>query len=129
LTTSPMSPHERPWSVEGAGEEAQRDVLAAIPPLVPVRVPAELVTEVAARRRVELMPAGEMDPAVLAAGVDALVIDEATYPQLDAAERHALRRSIDTQGMVQIERSGSLVVFVRILEDGELVESRLPKNH
>ena len=129
LTTSPMSPYERPWSVDGEGEEAQRDVLAAVPPLVPVRVPAELVTEVADRRRVELMPPGEMDPAVLAAGVDALVIDESTYPALDAAERHALRRSIDTQGMVQIERSGTLVVFVRILEDGELVESRLPKNH
>ena len=128
LTTSPMTPYDRPWSVDGDGEQAQRDVLAAIPPIVPVRVPADLAAEVAARRRVALTPSGETDPAMLAAGVDALVIDESTYPQLDAAERHALRRSIDTQGMVQVGRSGTLVAFVRILEDGQLVESRLPKN-
>jgi hypothetical protein len=128
LTVSTLSPYNRPWSVERQGEDARREVLAAVPPVVSVRVPANLATEVAARRRVELSPPGELDPGVLAEGVDALVIDESTYPDLDAAQRHALRRSIDGEGMVQVRRVEGVVVFVRILEHGVLVESRLPKD-
>jgi hypothetical protein len=128
LTASPLSPYDRPWTVDRADEAARREVLAAVPPVVPVRVPGDLATEVAARRRVEVVAPGEMDPEVLASGVDALIIDESTYPNLDPAQRHALRRSIDDQGMVQVRRVDGIVVFVRILEDGVLVESRLPKD-
>ena len=128
LTTSPLSPYDRPWSVDGDGETGRREALSALPPIVAVRVPADLATEIADRRRVDIVEPGETDPAALAGGVDALVIDESTYPNLDPAERHALRRSIDTQGMVQVRRVDGIVVFVRILEDGVLVESRLPKD-
>jgi uncharacterized membrane protein len=128
LSVSPLSPYDRPWSVDRPGEAARREVLAAVPPVVAVRLPADLATEVADRRRVEIVAPGETDPAVLADGVDALIIDESTYPELDAAQRHALRRSIDTQGMVQVRRVDGMVVYVRILEHGLLVESRLPKD-
>ena len=126
LTASPLSPYERPWSVDGDREDAQREVLAAVPPVVPVRLPADLATEVAARRRVEVVEPGELDTAALAAGVDALVLDEETYPELGPAERHALRREIETHGMVQVRRQDGMVIFVRILEDGILIPSRLP---
>ena len=126
LTVSPISPYGRPWSVDGEREEGRRAVLAALPPVLPIRVPGDLAPEVATRTRVEITVSGELDTAVLTADVDALVLDEETYPDLGPAERHALRREIETHGMVQVRRAEGVVAFVRILEDGALVPSRLP---
>jgi hypothetical protein len=127
-TASPLSPYEKPWSLDGENEAAQREVLATLPPVVPIRVPAGMASEVADRRRVEVVPAGEPDPDLLAAGVDALVLDEGAYPELGPADRHALRRAIETHGMVQVHRVDGIVAFVRILDDGRLVESLLPED-
>lgn len=125
-TASPFSPYEHPWELDRPGESARREALGLLPPVVPVRVPADLATEVAERGRVEVVDPAERDPATLAADVDALVVDESRYDDLDPAERHALRRAIEAQGMVQVRRGGGLVVFVRILENGVLIEGRLP---
>lgn len=126
LTVSPLSPYDEPWSFVGDREEARRDALDALPPVVPVRVPDDLVSEVADRRYVEVLEPTERDPRRIAAGVDALIIDEADYRDLGPAERHALRRAIEAQGMVQVRRNESITTFVRILDEGRLIETRLP---
>jgi uncharacterized membrane protein len=125
-TRSPLSPYERPWEIDRVGESTRRAALDALPPIVAVRVPADLAAEVAERRRVEVVDPRERDPAVLAGGVEALVLNEDRYTDLEPAERHALRRAIEDEGMVQVRRGDGLVTFVRILEDGVLIEGRLP---
>jgi hypothetical protein len=126
LSASPLSPYEKPWSIDGDRETARRGALAVVPEVVPVRVPADLVSEVAERRQVEVLDPDERDPRRIADGVVAVVVDETDYPDLDPAERHALRRAIEAEGMVQIYRLESMVAFVRIVDDGRLIESRLP---
>lgn len=126
-TASPLSPYGRPWTIDGDREEARRNALAAIPAIVPVRVPGDLAVELADRGRVAVLDPRERDPAVLSAGVDALIIDEARYDDLDPAGRHALRRAIEAAGgMVQVHREDGLVAFVRIIERGQFIESRVP---
>lgn len=124
---SPLSPYMRPWEIDRPGEDDRREAVAFLPPVVPVRVPADLAPEVAERRRVEVVDPSERDPAVLAGGVEALVLDETRLVELGPAERHALRRAIEDEGMVQLRRGGGLATFVRILEGGVLVEGRLPE--
>lgn len=124
--SSPLSPYERPWEIDRPGEGDRRAAVAFLPPVVPVRVPADLAPEVAERRRIEVVDPRERDPAVLAGGVEALVLDETRLVDLEPAERHALRRAIEDQGMVQLRRGGGLATFVRILEGGVLLEGRLP---
>lgn len=123
---SPLSPYERPWEVDREGEDARREAIGMLPPLVPVRVPAEVAAEVAARRRVEVVDPGERDAGALAAGVEALVVDEEAWTDLDAAGRHALRRDIEAQGMVLLHRADGIATFVRILDGVVLLENRLP---
>jgi uncharacterized membrane protein len=125
-TESPLSPYEHPWEVDVPDEEARRDALAVLPPVVAVRVPADLAIEVADREHVDVVDPDERDPAELARGVEALVIAEDDYGDLDAAERHALRRAIEAEGMVMLHRDDGFAAFVRILEDGALLEGRLP---
>lgn len=127
LTTSPLSPYDEPWSIDGEREEAGRAALAAVPPVVPVRVPPALATSVAERRRVEVLDPDVVDAGALTLGVEALVLDEDAYTELDAAARHALRRAIEAEGMVQVHREGDMSTFVRILDDGDLIESRIPE--
>lgn len=126
LTSSPLSPYDDPWSIAGEREEAGRAALAAVPPVVPVRVPPQLATSVAERRRVEVIDPDVLDAATITDGVEAVVLDEEAYTDLDAAARHALRRAIEAEGMVQVHREGDMSTFVRILDDGDLIESRIP---
>lgn len=126
VTAWPLTPYEQPWSIDGDRESAKREAVATLPPVVPVRVPGELAPEVAERRRVELVDPDERDPAALVQGVDALIIDELVYVDLGPPERHALRNAIEAEGMVQLRRREGIVTFVRILDDGDLVVSRLP---
>jgi len=123
---SPISPYAHPWEVDRDGERARRAALEVLPPVVAVRVPADLAAEVAERSRVEVFDPDERDPGELAAGVDALVVDEDDWVELDAAERHALRRAIEDHGMVQVQRADGVAAFVRILEGGELAGVALP---
>ena len=44
-------------------------------------------------------------------------------PDLGPAERHALRRAIEADGMVQVRPGDGIVAFVRILEDGVLLRA------
>lgn len=123
---SPLSPYEEPWEIDRPGEAARREALGFLPPVVAIRVPADLASEVAERRRVEVVNPNERDAAVLAGDVEALILDEERLTDLGPAERHALRRAIEAQGMVQLHRGEGLAVFVRILEGGVLLEGRLP---
>ena len=113
LTTSPLAPHAEAWRRDGVGEDDRRAAIEAVPPLVSVRVPEALATELAERRRVELVLPGESDPERLTDGVDALVLDEATLRDLDDHGRFLLRRRIEDQGFLLLERVGDLDVFVR----------------
>jgi len=125
-TASALSPYERPWAVDGEVERARRRAAAVLPPVVAVRVPAELAAEVADRSDVDIVDPDERDARALADGVDGLVLDERRYDDLDPAGRHALRRAVEVHGMVQVFREDGIVAFVRILEDGVLVPGRLP---
>jgi uncharacterized membrane protein len=117
---SPLSPYEHPWEVDRPGEDARQAALDVVPPLVPVRVPASLAAEVAERRVVEVVDPDERDPSALASGVEALVVDEDDWSELDAVERHALRRAIEAHGMALVYRDEGIAAFVRIL-DGTVV--------
>ena len=48
-----------------------------------------------------------------AAGVDALVVDEAEFEELDPYQRFLLRRRIEERGFVLVERVEGLNLFVR----------------
>lgn len=125
-TLSPLSPYDRPWEFDGERESARRAAVDALPPVVAVRVPRDLAAEVATRSRVEVLDPDARDPRAMTTGVDGLVLDEDVLTELGPAERHALRRAIEARGMVQVQRDDGIATFVRILEDGDLVESRLP---
>lgn len=113
LTTSPLAPHAEAWRRDGRQEEARRAALAAVPPVVSVRVPEPLAPELAERRRIVITAPGETDPERLTAGVDALVLDESTLRELDEHERFLLRRRIEDQGFLLLERAGDIDVFLR----------------
>jgi uncharacterized membrane protein len=112
-TTSPLSPYERPWQLDRPGEDARREALAVIPPVLAVRVPADLVTEVAERTKVEVVDIDERNPAAIVQDVDAVIIDESRYTDLDAAGRLVLRRAIAGEGLLQLYRRDGIVAFVR----------------
>ena len=52
-------------------------------------------------------------PVTLTAGVDALVVDEAEFDELDPYQRFLLRRRIEERGFVLVERVEGLNLFVR----------------
>jgi hypothetical protein len=109
---SPLSPYDRPWDLGRSDEEARRRALDALPPVLAVRVPADLVTEVAERTKVEVIDGDEVNPAAIVQGVDAVILDEDLYVDLDASARLGLRRAIAAQGLLQVFREEGLVVFV-----------------
>jgi uncharacterized membrane protein len=112
LTTSALAPSEHAFRRDRPGEDDRRAALAAVPPSVSVRVPPDLASEVADRRTLELVPAGEDDPARLTDGVDVLVLDESTL-DLDTGERFLLRRRVEDEGFDLVRRAGDLDVFRR----------------
>jgi hypothetical protein len=124
LTTSTLSPYERPWEVNRPGEDALRGALDVLPPIVSVRVPAALTVELAERNRVEVVDPEERDPGDLTAGVDALVIEENRFSELDPSGRFLLRRAIVAEGFLQRYRQDGVVVFVR--PPGELLLEGAP---
>jgi hypothetical protein len=91
-----------------------RAALAAVPPVVSVRVPDALAPDLAERRRIVISVPGESDPVRLTEGVDALVLDESTLGDLDEHERFLLRRRIEDEGFLLLERSGPIDVFLRL---------------
>lgn len=113
LTASALAPAEEPWRRDAPGEDDRRVAIAAVPPVVAARVPVELATELAERRRIELVPAGERDPDRLTQGVEVLVLDEADLGDLNEHERFLLRRRIEDRGFLLEERAGDLDVFIR----------------
>ena len=116
LVASPLSPYRHPWEVDRPGEAARRAALAVVPPEVPIRVPADLAVEVAERQEVEVTDPDERDPMALTAGVDALVVDEGEWDDLDPVGRHRLRRAIEARGMVLVHRRDGISVFLRVLD-------------
>ncbi len=113
LTRSPLSPYEHPWELDRDGEAARREALAVLPPVVPVRVPDELATEVGERTKVEVVDLDERNPAAIVQGVDAVIIDESLFTDLDPEARLVLRRGIAAQGFLQEFRRDGIVAFVR----------------
>lgn len=113
VTTSPFGPYADGWRRDGEREDDLRAAVAAVPDSVPARVPAELTVELAERRRIELLEPGESDPSRLTDGVDVVVLDEAGLEDFDDHELFLLRRRIEDEGFVLIERSGVIDVFVR----------------
>lgn len=112
LTTSALAPAAEPFLSDLPGEADQRAALASVPPLVAARVPAELATELAQRRTLELVSPGERDPERLTEGVDVVVLDESTLG-LEPADRFLLRRRIEDQGFDLVQRAGDYDVFRR----------------
>jgi uncharacterized membrane protein len=113
LTTSALAPAAEPWRRDSPGEDDRRAALAAVPPVVAARVPVALATELADRRRIELVPPGEVDADRLTAGVEVLVLDEGQLDELADHERFLLRRRIEDRGFALEERAGDLDVFIR----------------
>jgi hypothetical protein len=113
LTTSVIGPYGDGWARDREGREEMRAILAAIPDDVSVRVPESLATEVAERPRVEILDPDDDAPVTLTAGVDAVVVDEATLEDLDPYARFLLRRRIEERGFVLVERVEGLNLFVR----------------
>jgi uncharacterized membrane protein len=136
LIGSALSPYEEPLRQTGEREEARRQAIDLLPPVVPIRVPEAMSVPVAERDTILLTPvevatgddvvdtddtdavADPLDPTELTRGVDALVLDETDYPSLDPVEAYDLRRAIEAQGMAQLSRKDGIAVFVRILDEG-----------
>lgn len=114
VTASPLGPHSAGWSGTRPGEADLRVALEAVPPGVRVRAPEALVTELAERRRVELLDPAEARPSELTNGIDALVLDESTLEDLDDYDLFLLRRRIEDRGFVLAERAGEVDVFLRM---------------
>ena len=124
-----LSPYGHPFDRIGEGEEVRRQAIDLVPPVVGIRVPESMSPELAERETILLTPVEPAEPDVdtsdpdyldpfdLTRGVDALVIDQADYPSLDAVEGYIFRRSIEAQGMAQLSRNDDIVVFVRILDE------------
>lgn len=113
LATSALGPHRGAFARTRAGEADLRIALAAVPAEGAVRAPAVLVPELAERQRIEVLDPAEADPRALTAGVDVVVLDEATLTDLDDHQRFLLRRRIEDRGFELRERSGDVDVFVR----------------
>jgi hypothetical protein len=112
LSASALSPYADTWNRSGDDEDDLRVALAAVPADLAVRAPESLVTELAERRRVEVLEPGMTNIGALTARIDVLVLDESTL-DLDDYARFLLRRRIEDRGFVLLERSGDVDVFVR----------------
>ena len=76
-------------------------------------MPVDLATDLADRRRLELVAPGQRDPDRLTEGGDVLVLDEADLVGLDDHGRFLLRREIEDRGFTLEVRAGDLDVFIR----------------
>lgn len=112
FSSSALAPAAQAWRRDEPGEAERRAAIAAVPPLVPARVPVAIATELAERNRLELVAPGARDPAALTDGVDVLVLDESATG-LDDHERFLLRRRVEDEGFTLVRRAGDLDVFVR----------------
>jgi uncharacterized membrane protein len=112
FTSSALAPAAEAWRRDEPGEDARRAAIAAVPPLVPARVPEAIATELSERRHLELVAPGQRDPEALTEGVDVLVLDESATG-LDDHQRFLLRRRVEDEGFTLVHRAGDLDVFVR----------------